>query len=362
MSSVDTPECGPNDVVIAPRFVGLCGTDIQVYRRGQEAKANVLGHEGVGVVTEVGKSVSSWETGEAVVFNPVNPVDPDEILGLQFDGVLQESILVESAETVPWLIQKIPHELMKPVGALIVPIATAIYSTRLVDSVGNDRNAVVVGDGPIALSNSIILRSAGYRSVQMVHGSSARSRWAVSNGYFDQRDVVSSKSDVPSRIVERLGGIHPDIAVICTPAEAVEQSANDALRYLKPNGHMNFVSSATPSVISLSTGDLDIHDLQRRNHNGISHSGSTQNFVSSDGKAVNVTGLRGVSFADIQASIDLLTENPRPFEKLITEVVELKHAVSLISSAVDWALGRRAGSRPMKAVIELDSDNYGQYH
>lgn len=43
LSAAVTPECGPHDVVVAPRFVGLCGTDIQVYRRAQDATASVLG-------------------------------------------------------------------------------------------------------------------------------------------------------------------------------------------------------------------------------------------------------------------------------------------------------------------------------
>ena len=81
-------------MVVAPRFVGLCGTDIQVYRRGQDAVANILGHEGVGIVVAVGESVSSWKQGDAVVFNPVNPVNPDEILGLSYDGLLQSRVLI----------------------------------------------------------------------------------------------------------------------------------------------------------------------------------------------------------------------------------------------------------------------------
>jgi threonine dehydrogenase-like Zn-dependent dehydrogenase len=57
LSLAGTPICGPFDVMVAPRFVGLCGTDIQIYRGAIHCAANVLGHEGVGVVTEVGSEV-----------------------------------------------------------------------------------------------------------------------------------------------------------------------------------------------------------------------------------------------------------------------------------------------------------------
>ncbi|HIF72292.1 MAG TPA: hypothetical protein EYQ61_07050 [Dehalococcoidia bacterium] len=78
--------------MVSPLFVGLCGTDIQAYRRAREEKnaASVLGHEGVGVITEVGDMVQSWSPGDAVVFNPVSPFSRDDVLGRSFNGIFQE--------------------------------------------------------------------------------------------------------------------------------------------------------------------------------------------------------------------------------------------------------------------------------
>ena len=77
-------------MIIAPRFVGLCGTDIQVFRGARRVLASTLGHEGVGVVAEVGEMVEGWSPGDSVVFNPVNPSHPDEMLGYTFDSLFQE--------------------------------------------------------------------------------------------------------------------------------------------------------------------------------------------------------------------------------------------------------------------------------
>ena len=90
MSTVSTPVCGSHDMIIAPRFVGLCGTDIQVFRGARRVLASTLGHEGVGVVAEVGEMVEGWPPGDSVVFNPVNPSHPDEMLGYTFDSLFQE--------------------------------------------------------------------------------------------------------------------------------------------------------------------------------------------------------------------------------------------------------------------------------
>ena len=77
-------------MIIAPRFVGLCGTDIQVFRGARRVLASTLGHEGVGVVAEVGEMVEGWPPGDSVVFNPVNPSHPDQMLGYTFDSLFQE--------------------------------------------------------------------------------------------------------------------------------------------------------------------------------------------------------------------------------------------------------------------------------
>ena len=155
-------------------------------------------------------------------------------------------------------------------------------------------------------------------------------------------------------VMGRLGGEIADVAVICTPGEAVEQATQDALVYLKPGGLISFVSDSVPSVISLSTGDLNVSDLRNRNYCGLPAAGYFEEFETDGGKTVAVTGQRGASSAHIQKSIDLLVEDSHMFNNLITDVVKIDEAPSLISNAVEWSLGRRVGKRPMKAVIELN--------
>jgi len=288
----------------------------------------------------------------------VNPVVQDDALGRSFDGLFQERILVASAGSNDWLIRRIPINLLTPIGALIAPVSAAIYSSELAAVQHNRGKAVVVGDGPMALLNSMILRLSGFDSVLMIHGDSGRRNWAVQNGYFDQSDVISRRGDVVGNVIEWMGGELADVAIICTPGEAVEQAARDALVYLRPRGLVNFVSDAVPPVISLGTGDLKVHELQLRNHCGLPIAGHAEGFESENLKIVRVTGQHGISSAHIQASVTLLIENPEPFNKLITDVVNFDDAHLFISSAVEWSLGRGVGDRPMKTVIEINRSSF----
>ncbi|GAE00020.1 alcohol dehydrogenase [Paecilomyces variotii No. 5] len=58
-----TRSLGPNEVYIETTHSGLCGSDEHYLRSGQ-----VLGHEGVGVVKEIGSSVTNVKVGDRVGF------------------------------------------------------------------------------------------------------------------------------------------------------------------------------------------------------------------------------------------------------------------------------------------------------
>ena len=67
---VETPEAGPNDVVIEVHAAGLCGHDIAIMtgllRRGVDHSV-ILGHEISGTIAQLGSDVTGLSEGDAVV-------------------------------------------------------------------------------------------------------------------------------------------------------------------------------------------------------------------------------------------------------------------------------------------------------
>lgn len=364
LSTVITSACGPHDLIVAPRFVGLNGTDIQAFRGAQRALADTPGHEGVGVVAEVGGLVEEWSQGDPVVFNPASPSNPGEVLGHTFDGLLQEKILIADVQSTNWLIQSIPGEMVSPLGALIQPVATAIYSQELVNRSSSEHVAVVVGDGPMALIHSAVLRHSGFSTVLMVHGRSPRYKWAVANGYFDDEDVILGRGNVAEQVNERLGGALANAVIVCTPGEAVEQAVNDAVAYLGPGGTIDIVSDTAPPVVSLERSDLNIAAIRRKNWCGQPSPGYFERIETTDGESPRVTSHSGTSASHIRASVELLVDAPGDFDALVADVVDLAEGPSLISSVVARSFGKHlgggaeGGDRPMKAVIELNRGEF----
>jgi 2-desacetyl-2-hydroxyethyl bacteriochlorophyllide A dehydrogenase len=66
------PACGPADVVIQMRGVGLCGSDLSVFdgKRAIPRLPWVFGHEGGGDIVEVGSEVADRKVGQRVVIEP----------------------------------------------------------------------------------------------------------------------------------------------------------------------------------------------------------------------------------------------------------------------------------------------------
>jgi len=73
------PRVGPDEVLIAPSFAGICGTDLHVYRgefHGRVEYPAILGHEFGGIIQEIGEGVAGstvqeFKAGDRVVVDPI---------------------------------------------------------------------------------------------------------------------------------------------------------------------------------------------------------------------------------------------------------------------------------------------------
>lgn len=111
------PVCGPDEVLVRMLGVGLCGTDVSVFRGDRPAPRSpwVLGHEGVGEVVGAGSRVGGLRPGQRVAIEPnyccfgcgpcrkgltsscVNRLS----LGLNVPGVLAEYVAVPAVFAHP---------------------------------------------------------------------------------------------------------------------------------------------------------------------------------------------------------------------------------------------------------------------
>src|SRR5580698_11357994 len=84
-----TPETASNSaIVIKMLSAAVCGTDLAILSGARPGLAQIIGHEGVGVVL-YGPEISGVSKAERVIINPVHRKRPEIVIGHSRDGVFR---------------------------------------------------------------------------------------------------------------------------------------------------------------------------------------------------------------------------------------------------------------------------------
>jgi L-iditol 2-dehydrogenase len=193
----------PDEILVKVEACGICGTDIHCYKSDPfNLTPVVLGHEGTGVVLEVGKDVRMDSVGHAVqvgdrivtsVFEPseecllakynprkANLADDLKIYGLledepdyHFNGYFGEYLIIRPGSTF-----FVVNDMSVDLRVLIEPAAVVCHALERAKTCGvnlNFRSRVVVqGCGPIGLLMIAVLRTYGVNNIIAIDGNNDR--------------------------------------------------------------------------------------------------------------------------------------------------------------------------------------------
>ncbi|MFQ5832471.1 MAG: zinc-binding dehydrogenase [Candidatus Thorarchaeota archaeon] len=219
---VPEPTLGPHDVMVKPKFVGFCGTDLSAWEYGMYESGLIMGHEFTGEIVQVGNNVDEWKVGDRVVPNSLIPCgtcdycrklrhslcDDMQMIGISMNGGLAE--LVSLPETA---LHALPKSLNYKSGVFVEPLAVAIRGFHLTEfSKGMD--VLVMGAGPIGLLSIQYAKMNGASKVYASEVKTARLRAAAEMG----ADAALNPEDesLPLRIEALTGGSGVDLVVECT--------------------------------------------------------------------------------------------------------------------------------------------------
>jgi threonine dehydrogenase-like Zn-dependent dehydrogenase len=240
VDEVPEPELGAYRARVRTLAGGLCGTDRHIingtfYRRDYPA---ILGHEALGQVVEIGRSVRHLAPGDMVL--RTTTARPGERLGryasmlgsfAEFALATDIEALAEDArdtEIKPYdRLQKVVPAGFDPVdvGAFTVLKETLSWLGRLADPAG--RRVLVVGTGPAALSFVQVAKLRGAAQVIVLGRRQGRLDHARRLGADDA--ISSSTGDLSKVIRERTDGQGVDIAIEAAGAVDVLEVIPDCL-------------------------------------------------------------------------------------------------------------------------------------
>lgn len=201
-STVDDPPPGAGEVLLAPSYVGICGSDLHLLH-GHHPWTRppvVAGHEVSARVSAVGSGVGNVSVGDAVLVNPlvhcgvcrqcgrgqVNLCESARVLGFRLPGAGRTSV-VHRAD----LLHVVPAHVPLDVSCLAEPLAAAWHATKRCPDLDD---VLVTGGGSIGLSVILALREKGARRITLVEPSPTKRALALDIG----ADTAFEPSDLPS--------------------------------------------------------------------------------------------------------------------------------------------------------------------
>lgn len=235
VAEVPDPAPAAGQVVVAPRAVGICGTDLHILD-GEFPPAPyplVPGHEFAGEVVAVGAGVRGVHTGDRVAVDPSlfcgqcvycrrqrgNLCERWGAIGDTVDGAFAEYVAVPAANAHP-----VPETMTWAAAALVEPLSCVVHGLRRL-AIAPGSELLVVAAGTIGLLLLQAARRSGAATVAVVDTDAKRRALAERLG----ADTVCGSVD---ELVEARG-IGFEYAIEAT---GVPAAAEAALRGLARGG------------------------------------------------------------------------------------------------------------------------------
>lgn len=346
----EVPSAG--GVVIAPSFVGVCGTDLQILNGSRPDTAEILGHEGVGVVVKSAR-IGAPGVGEQVVFNPAAQLSSGYILGHNTPGLFQTYIAVDSRALEEGLVMATGGCHPPICAALIEPLGAVVYAYELLcKAVSSLRTVVVFGGGPVGLLATIFLGSLGVRPL-LVHPSQARMDTAGRLNILSPEGMLAASDDVAERLIERNKGHPVDAALICTTRSGGPSALRQAVEVVRHGGCIDLITNY-PENAAVPYG-IDAGAVRAVRSTNICGSPREGKYVSGDisGRRIALTSHRGTSHAHLQTALRALGSDPGSYMRLITHVLPLREAAGAIQTLSESKSHFVHGMDCIKLVINM---------
>ncbi|WP_373895058.1 zinc-binding alcohol dehydrogenase family protein [Virgibacillus natechei] len=222
----DNLNVAANEVLIAIKRIGVCGTDTHAYGGNQPffEYPRVLGHELSGLVEATGQNVNSIKIGDTLTVIPYvscgeciacrngksNCCSNMEVIGVHRDGGMAEYLKVPADNVF------VVNDLSMEEAAIVEPLSIGAHAIRRAD-IKEGETVLVVGAGPIGLGVARFAKLAGAKTVIMDLSEErlntckkwAECDFAVKAGESAYQEILDlNNGELPSTVLDATGNKH----------------------------------------------------------------------------------------------------------------------------------------------------------
>lgn len=267
----------PTDAIVRVDTTTICGTDLHILKGDVPAVTDgrILGHEGVGTITEVGSAVKGLKVGDRVIVScvsacgvcaychqqlPSHCLNPEGasgigwILGHLIDGTQAEYVRTPFADNS---LHKLPKDVSDEAAIMLSDILPTGFEIGIRNGDVQPGDVVaVVGAGPVGLS--VIMTAALHGASRVVAIDLDDNRLKIARKFGATDTINSGVDDWRERVMAMTdGGLGVDVAI---EAVGIPQTFDMCISLIRPGASVANVGVHGKSV-ELRLQDLWIKDI-----------------------------------------------------------------------------------------------------
>jgi len=266
----------PTDVIVRIDTTTICGSDLHILKGDVPAvtPGRILGHEGVGTITEVGSSVTSLAVGDNVILSCIKScghcnfckqglfahclgeegaVGIGWIFGHLIDGTQAEFVRVPYAETS---VYKVPEGVTNQQAVMLSDILPTGFEIGVQNGQTKPGDVVaVIGAGPVGLA--VIMTAGLYGPSKIISIDLDANRMEQAKKFGATDGVNSGDPQWKKKVMALTDGWGVDVAV---EAVGLPATFDMATQIVRPGGHVANVG-VHGKPVELRMQDLWIHNI-----------------------------------------------------------------------------------------------------
>jgi alcohol dehydrogenase len=217
---------GPDDAIVRVTKSTICGTDLHILKGDLPSvkEGRILGHEGIGVVDEVGAAVSTFRQGDKVLISCVTACAKCDfcrkqryshcrnggwILGNTIDGTQAEYVRIPYADTS---LYPLPPNADEETAVMLSDILPTGFECGVLNGkVSPGDTIAIVGAGPVGLA--ALLTAQFYSPASIISIDLDDNRLQVAKSFGATALINSGAGNAIERVMELTHGEGVDVAI-----------------------------------------------------------------------------------------------------------------------------------------------------
>ena len=347
-------------IVIKMRSAGVCGTDLAILGGTRPGQAEVLGHEGVGIVLYAPEDCGVSK-GARVIINPVHRKHPRTVIGHSRDGVFRELFCLDAADAVEG-----SHLVLCPMGCsledtelvLAEPLASVLYSLELLREKCGAASLLIRGSGTVGILAAKLWPILTGSSAILVSKSEAHARWLRESTRWPANVRICCGTTLASAIGECSGGPGFNAAILCCSRESAPEGLCWLLDVVHDGATIDLMAGFPAAYREARLGGADLDGVRWNNICGISGSPPTAVVDRSSGKSLYLIGHRGTGKRHILQAIELLSRRVISMADIPHRLLTLEQLPGAVNQMLSTKT--RHTTNWVKAIVDFSQTDGGE--